>query len=278
MLRREQKDHFDTQGYLIARGLFSIDEVKAYIDHYMRRRLEGSKPGDFSGVDINNSDPLKKFPRMIHMHRWDSITLNWMLDQRIATALSGLLEIEPFAVQSMIYYKPPMARGQALHQDQYYLRVQPGTCIAAWLALDPCDEANGCLQVVPGSHRWPLLCTAKADTTLSFTDVTVPIPEGALVLPMVMQPGDVLFFNGQVVHGSGPNRTTDRFRRSLIGHYIAGDAQQVAQFYHPVLRMDGSTVELEPSQGGGACGVWVERDGIPVIELVGAQGLAGRTE
>src|SRR3712207_7227872 len=57
------------------------------------------------------------------------------------------------------------SRGQALHQDQSYLRVQPGTCMAAWLALDRCDEENGCMQVIPGSHTWPLLCTVEADTT-----------------------------------------------------------------------------------------------------------------
>jgi phytanoyl-CoA hydroxylase len=181
-------------------------------------------------------------------------------------------------VQTMLYFKPPLARGQALHQDQYYLRVQPGTCIAAWMALDACDDENGCLQVVPGSQNWPLLCTVKADITQSFTDITVPIRKDTPVVSMIMAPGDVLFFNGQVVHGSGPNRSTVRFRRSLIGHYIAGEAEKVAEYYHPALRMDGSTVELDQSQSGGACGVWVDKKGQSVIELAGVEGLAGRTE
>jgi ectoine hydroxylase-related dioxygenase (phytanoyl-CoA dioxygenase family) len=130
----------------------------------------------------------------------------------------------------MLYFKPPGARGQALHQDNFYLRAQPGSCIAAWMALDTCDEANGCMQMVPGSHTWPLLCTEKADTSQSFTDVTVPIPPGQAVQPVAMQPGDVLFFNGSLVHGSFPNITTDRFRRSLIGHYIEGDASRCQPF------------------------------------------------
>ena len=73
-------------------------------------------------------------------------------------------------------FKPPGSRGQALHQDNYYLRVHPGTCMAAWLALDDCDDANGCMQVVPGSHTWDILCTEDADTRISFTSVTVPLP------------------------------------------------------------------------------------------------------
>jgi phytanoyl-CoA hydroxylase len=278
MITLEQKKQFDEQGYVVLRGLFSPDEVKAFTEHYMELRQQGKKPGDFSGVDLSSSDPLKKFPRMIHMHRWDEASLNWMLDRRIGGALTGLMGAEPYAVQTMLYFKPPKARGQAVHQDQFYLRVQPGTCIAAWMALDPCDEENGCLQVVPGSQNWPLLCTVKADTTQSFTDVTVPLPAGTPVQPVIMAPGDVLFFNGQLVHGSGPNRSADRFRRALIGHYIAGEASQVAEFYHPALRMDGSVIDLEVGQAGSACGIWVDENGKPVIEVVGVEGLSGRTE
>jgi Protein involved in biosynthesis of mitomycin antibiotics/polyketide fumonisin len=138
--------------------------------------------------------------------------------------------------------------------------------MAAWLALDDCDEENGCMRVVPGSHSWPVLCTTKADTTISFTDVTVPIPEGQEVRPVRMRAGDVLFFNGSLVHGSYPNTSHDRFRRSLIGHYIAGEAEKVGGFYHPALRLDGTVVELEDSPAGNKCGVWAEENGNVVIK------------
>jgi hypothetical protein len=281
MRSQESKRFFDGNGYWIARRLFSQEEVDFYAEHFMRLRVQGTYPGDTAGVDFGSSDPLKKFPRMIHMHRWDDASLRWLIDSRLNEQMTVLMGREPFAVQTMLYFKPPKARGQALHQDQYYLRVQPGTCIAAWMALDACDEENGCLQVVPGSQKWPLLCTVQADISQSFTDVTVPIPEGTPIMPMIMQPGDVLFFNGQLVHGSLPNRSADRFRRSLIGHYIAGEAGEVAKYYHPVLRMDGSVVDLDISQDGGACGIWVDEDGNPVIEMVGrreVEDFATRTE
>ena len=88
----------------------------------------------------------------------------------------------------------------------------------------------------------------------------------------------MLFFNGSLIHGSFPNITTDRFRRALIGHYIVGEAQQVAEYYHPVLRMDGQLVELEKSEGGGTCGVWVDRQGAPVIEMSGDERLRRKHE
>lgn len=261
---------YQTDGYVVVPGLFAVEEIEVLIDHYMRLRAKGTHDGDFAGVNATDADPLKKYPRMIHMHRWDDTSLHWMLDVRLNRCMTALLGTEPYAVQTMLYFKPPGARGQALHQDQYYLRVQPGTCMAAWLPLDACNEENGCMQVVPGSHTWPLLCTTAADTTQSFTDVTVPLPEGTPIKPVIMQPGDVFFFNGQLIHGSFPNTSKDRFRRSLIGHYIVGEAEKVAKYYHPVLRMDGSEVTLGVSERGGACGVWVERDGKPVVEVQAA--------
>jgi ectoine hydroxylase-related dioxygenase (phytanoyl-CoA dioxygenase family) len=278
MVTDEHKRLYQAQGYVVVPEVFSADEVERYREHFMTLRRHGSYPGDLAGVDPQSNDPLKRYPRMIHMHRWDELSLQWVLDQRLNACLSGLLGREPYAVQTMLYFKPPGSRGQALHQDNFYLRAQPGTCMAAWLALDRCDEANGCMQVVSGSHTWPLLCTEKADTSVSFTDVTVPLPPDAEVRPVVMNAGDVLFFNGALVHGSFPNTTTDRFRRALIGHYIEGAAEQVAQFYHPALRMDGTPLELETSAGGGSCGVWVERDGMQVVEMAGQEAVVRKHE
>ncbi len=278
MLTPEMQAEFKRDGYLIVRSLFTPEEAVGYRDHYMRLNEERRAPGDTRFAGANPADPLVKYPRMLQMHRWDETSLNWLLDRRIGAALTDLLGAEPFAVQTMIYFKPPGARGQAIHQDNYYLRAQPGTCIAAWMALDEIDEANGCLNVVPGSQTWPILCTAQANTQESFTDITVPIPEGAPVAPARMHPGDVLFFNGQLVHGSFANRTPDRFRRSLIGHYIQGDAQHVAKHYHPVLRFDGSQVEIEVSPQGSQCGIWVTEGGKPVIEVVGYEKVEKATE
>ncbi|MGQ9880351.1 MAG: phytanoyl-CoA dioxygenase family protein [Armatimonadota bacterium] len=268
MLSQEQVEQYHRDGYVVALGLFSQKEAEFYTEHYMRLREAGSYPGDFQGVDPQSNDPLKRYPRMIHMHRWDEVSLRWMVDPRLNACMTALLGKEPYAVQTMLYFKPPGARGQALHQDNFYLRVQPGTCIAAWMALDPCDEENGCLMVVPGTQDLPILCTVPADTTQSFTDITVPVPKDLPIVPVVMEPGDVLFFNGSLIHGSNPNHTTDRFRRALIGHYAVGDAEKIAQFYHPVLRMDGTEVKLGVSEGGGPCGVWVEQDGKPVVQIV----------
>jgi phytanoyl-CoA hydroxylase len=272
------KEEFDADGYTLVRGLFGADEVEKLRDHYMVLRKRGSYSKDLVGVEAGSRDPLKRYPRMAQMHRWDEVSLQWMIDDRLDEVMTALLDRSPYAVQTMLYFKPPGARGQALHQDNFYLKAEPGTCVAAWMALDKVDQANGCLEVVPGSHRWPILCTEKADTKVSFTDVTVPLPDADAAVPVEMEAGDVLFFHGALVHGSAPNITTDRFRRALIGHYIQGEAQQVAEYYHPALHMDGTPLELAVAEGGGACGEWTDTPEGPVAVLTGTHKITRKHE
>ena len=262
-------EEYQEQGFTIVRGLFSREEVEAYKEHYMALNAAGIGGFKREQEAADESDPLKKFPRMVHMHRWDETSLKFMLDERIRRCMVALLGEEPYAVQTMLYFKPPGARGQALHQDQAPLKVQPGTCMAAWLALDRCDAENGCLQLVPGTQDLPLICTVDADTTQSFTNKTIPLPEGMEPVDAVMETGDVLFFNGQVLHGSFPNTSQDRFRRSLIGHYIVAEAEKVGQFYHPILRFDGSEVQLGVNEGGEPCGIFINKEGTTVVEMAG---------
>ena len=259
---------FAAQGFTIARGLFDLDEVAQLRQHFICINQEHRQ--DMDSIQ-DSSDPLALYPRVMQPHRWDERSLQWMIDARLNEWMINILGQEPYAVQTMFYFKPPGARGQALHQDQFYLRVDPGTCVAAWMAVDRCDEENGCLRIVPGTHDIPVLCTVDADPDVSFVNDTVELPAGYEPIPLVMDPGDVLFFNGQLVHGSYPNSSEDRFRCALIGHYIVGEAEAVSKWYHPVLRMDGTEVELGVSENGGPCGVWVDRDGDQVAVLEGVE-------
>ena len=260
---------YGEQGYAVVPALFSRAETDRLRAHYdtMHRGFVATGTLRVGDRITDPDDPLAAYPRIMHPHRRDAVSRGWLLDARLRSWLNALTGRDPFAVQTMFYFKPPGARGQALHQDQRTLRVRPGTGIAAWMAVDRCDTENGCLQVVPGTHELPVLCTENADLELSFTDFTVPVPADMTPEDVIMEPGDVLFFNGQVIHGSLPNRSRTRFRRALIGHYIAGEARQVSHHYFPVLDMDGREVPLEASAQGGPCGVWVDRKGRPQVEM-----------
>ncbi|HEY6739679.1 MAG TPA: phytanoyl-CoA dioxygenase family protein [Actinopolymorphaceae bacterium] len=253
-------ERFHEVGYAVVRGLFSPEEISVLQDEFTKIHAGGRIPWHFERkpqIPGQPYDPLRDYPRVMFPDQINPVARSYLLDARLGEILERLLGEEVLAAQSMFYYKPPGARGQALHQDNFYLRVEPGTCIAAWVACDAIDRENGGLEVVPGTHAMDLFCPEEADRSVSFTREYVPPPPGLEPVPVDMNPGDVLFFNGSLVHGSGPNRTTDRFRRSFICHYVGRSSERISTSY-PTLTMAGERVHLDPSVGGGPCGTEVE--------------------
>ena len=252
ILTQDGLRQFQEDGFTVVRGLFGYDEIDRLCAEFAALQAAGPVPGHFA-PRASSADPLATYPRVMHPHEISEPARRVLLDARLRTALEALLGEEVLAAQSMFYFKPPGARGQALHQDNFYLRVEPGTCVAAWVACDVIDRDNGGLEVVPGTHRMDLFCPEEADVEVSFAREYVAPPPGLAAVPVDMAPGDVLFFNGSLVHGSQPNRTADRFRRSFIGHYVGRSAERIGTYYR-TLSMSGERVPLAESEGAGPCG------------------------
>ena len=82
---------FWQRGCVTVSGLFSDAEVASYRQHFMDMRDKGDYPGDFPPADRSSSDPLKRYPRLIHMHRWDQVSLDWMIEPRLGEVFRQLL-------------------------------------------------------------------------------------------------------------------------------------------------------------------------------------------
>lgn len=264
MLTAAQKKDFDTNGFLVVKGLFAKAEIEQLKDNFMQMHAKGPIPGLFQPLSEEEAggDMLKMYPRIMHPHRVDELSKRYMLDPRIFAVLSELFGEEALAAQSMLYFKPPGAKGQALHQDNFYLKIEPGTCIAAWTAIDPSDEQNGGLFIVPHSQHGEIQCPHEADAEQSFTREEVNVPPGLKPVPAVLEAGDVLFFNGNVIHGSYPNASQDRFRRSFICHYAGISTLKASDWYKPMYYADGTPVEIETNPSGGPCGTEYNAAGI----------------
>ncbi len=262
ILTPQQLEAWKRDGFLAVRGLFSPAEVAAMREHFMAIQNSALNPDSplrefYKPLSMEEAggDILKHYPRVMHPHRFDETAMNTMLDERYEAVLTQLFGEEPLAAQSMLYFKPPGARGQALHQDNFYLNVRPGTCMAAWLSLDDADAENGGMFLVPGSHEGGVLCPHMADMEKSFTTEEVSIPAGLQAVQVPLKAGDVLFFNGSVIHGSTPNSSKERFRRAFICHYVGDSMTSMAGGYYPLRRFDGSLIERESAPGAlNTCG------------------------
>ncbi|MFC5649193.1 phytanoyl-CoA dioxygenase family protein [Paenibacillus solisilvae] len=254
-LTLEQKQQFDQDGYLVVKGLFTpenLEEIEGTFEEISLQPVPGYFEPD---LHADMSDPLRRYPRVMHPHRFNETAMKYMLHQPVLNVLADLYGEEALAAQSMFYYKPPGSRGQALHQDNFYLNVEPGNCIAAWTAVDPANEDNGGLLIVPKTHEHEISCPEEADLSESFTTHYVKPPKDSSIMPVIMDKGDVLFFNGNLIHGSYRNKTKDQFRRAFICHYANESATSISKHYKPLFRADGTEAEIEGSQVGGPCGV-----------------------
>jgi len=249
-LTTEQIEFFDREGYLIVPGLFSPGEVLAIQQHFQDLAGSGRIPNYNSD---KNGDLRARYPRVVLPHHFDAFSKNMMLHQEVRRVLESLLRKEAVACQSMYYFKPPGSHGQALHQDNFYLKVAPATCIGAWTAIDPATPENGCLHVVPKTNALAIQCPDTGEIQrLNRTNIVEP-PPGMKAVPAIMNPGDTLFFTGSVIHGSGPNRHPTLWRRSWICHYMPKDSAQVSASLRPVYDFDGRELEYEFVTDGGPC-------------------------
>ena len=266
-LAANQLARFHRDGFIVIRGLFDITEIQEIRETFMTMAKDGPVPGlsDMPRTaavapagGTPPADPLARYPRMMHPHKHPDkpvgpVAMKFMRDARLHPILIELFGEEPFACQSMFYFKPPGARGQDLHQDNFYLRVKPDTCMAAWIAVDDADEGNGGMMCVPQTSSLDIACPERSDPSLFFTTEHVEPPEGLRPEHVRLKAGDVLFFNGSVIHGSTPNASQDRFRRSLIFHYVPASTQEMSKFYE-AYDFAGQRQPVALNEDGGPCG------------------------
>ncbi len=232
---------FHRQGFLIVRGLVPPEDVRELVQHsedlmYGRVAAPGIEPPPPGATP---AEIERRYLRIHMLHRVLEIHERFLLHPRVLDVLEALIGPDVMAMQSMFFLKFPRGAGQGYHQDAYYIPTVPDTLCGAWLAVDRADEENGCMWFTPGTQHEPIYPTAGlerqnhgdtlADLTVveqvsntneeanTLSRVSARYP-GAEV-PAVMEPGDVAFFGGHVLHRSHRNRAMDRFRRSFVGHY-----------------------------------------------------------
>jgi phytanoyl-CoA hydroxylase len=234
---------FHAEGHLIVRGLVARDEVQELLDHIddvLAGRVEIPGAAAF-GTDNKTAETRLDHLLRIHMlHRRLEIHERFMLHPRVLDVVQALAGPDVLALQTMLFVKGPGSGGQGYHQDSFHILTQPDTLIGAWLALDRADEENGCLRLTVGSQHEPvypdvderaghggdhLLADIPAiagadDPDERRNDLTrVAAKYAGREAAAIMEPGDVVFFGGRVLHRSNANHSTTRSRRSFVAHY-----------------------------------------------------------
>jgi phytanoyl-CoA hydroxylase len=239
----EEYVRFRAEGFLIVRGLVAADEVHQllrHVDDLLSGRVKVPGAPAF-GADNKMAETRLHLLLRIHMlHRRLEIHERFMLHPRVLDIVQALVGPDVLALQTMLFLKRPGSGGQGYHQDSFHIITQPDTLIGAWLALDRADEENGCLRLTVGSQHEPVYpdvdelaghggdrlladipAIARADDPDERRNELTAVAakyEGREVAAVV-EPGDVVFFGGRVLHRSHANRSPIRSRRAFVAHY-----------------------------------------------------------
>ncbi len=142
------------------------------------------------------------------------------------------------------------------HQDATYWGLTPDDIVTAWVALTPSTVASGCLRVIPGTHRLPLLPhapTFAAENMLSRGQVIEAGLSEAEAIDVVLAPGQMSLHHVKIAHASGPNRSDHR-RVGFAIRYIAAHVRQQRDVRDTATLVMGSNAEgnfiLEPRPAG----------------------------
>jgi ectoine hydroxylase-related dioxygenase (phytanoyl-CoA dioxygenase family) len=218
-------------GYAVLEGALSRAQVEELRSEAVAicRGQRGEIPGLETLERASSDDDLMRACLCIHFpHKASSLMLSYMRHPRVAEALTAVIGPNVKAMQSMLFIKASGKPGQAWHQDEYFIPTRDRSLTAAWIALDDATTENGCLWVIPGSHRPGVLYPQRSHGDFERFDCAgeaydFPYFEAEEV-PVEVKAGSVVLFNGYLLHRSLPNRAPSGFRRALVNHYMSAES------------------------------------------------------
>ena len=233
MLSLDQISHFQTQGYvvlpavaqaqfcedLIAFAQGELDAERGPIEYEADTRYPGAP-------ESRDAEGGRTARRLLQAYARSETLAQWATQAAIAQALQQLLEQDVLLSQAhhnCIMTK--QARYSSLtgwHRDSRYWHFQRPELISVWLALRDERVENGCLLVLPGSHRWQV----QAEQLDSAQFLRSDLPQNQALLAQAktvpLNQGDVLLFSSNLFHAAGCNQT-QQTKFSLVFTYRGED-------------------------------------------------------
>jgi hypothetical protein len=145
---------------------------------------------------------------------WDLIR-TW----RIRSPVEAVIGADACLLQSLALVKPPeIGIPKAWHQDTPYFPITPvSETVGLWIALDRATLENGCMQVVPGSHRQGPVPHVQGDTGWCL-DAAASARAQAAAVALPVDAGSALLFDANLLHFTDANRSRTR-RRAVQFHF-----------------------------------------------------------
>jgi phytanoyl-CoA hydroxylase len=175
----------------------------------------------------SDEEAMRRYLCIHFPHKISEVMLSTLNHPAMVDVLKAIIGPNVKCMQSMLFIKASGKPGQAWHQDEYFIPTRDRSLAGAWIAMDDATVENGCLWVLPGSHRRGVIypqhehgdrrfdCSGESEGFEYTNDDAVPVE---------LKAGSVVVFNGYLLHRSLPNYADSGFRRSLVNHYMSAES------------------------------------------------------
>jgi len=233
-----QVQDFARDGFLLLRGFFAPERVAAirrHIDALWATRRAGNPfvidayletPRACRMFFREAEDDVRHGPYKLNdLHLDDEVIQQISLDAGLIAVLGELLGSTPIAINTLLL---EYGSQQQAHFDTYFMPSRtPNMMIASWIALEAATETNGPLFYYPGSHRIEpyrfsnggiSAIAAEMEKADAYRERMIA-RHGLAPVTLLAEPGDVLIWHAQLLHGGSPIRQRGETRMSLVTHY-----------------------------------------------------------
>ena len=238
VLSSEQVNQYREQGFVAPVDVMSEAEAAELLGQL--EAAEQQYPGELNAENRNNPHLAFRFLDEVVHH------------PVILDAVEDLIGPDFALWGSVLFIKEPQSRHfVSWHQDATYMGLEPQEFVTPWLALTPSNRVNGCMSMIPGSHRGPIRGhdeTFHEDNILTRGQQIDSVPEEDAV-DLILRPGQMSLHHARTIHGSRPNQGTSRRAGYAIQAYApAGTRQIIGDNLWVPMRGEGlaaESVELE---------------------------------
>ena len=225
-----QVAQFQEKGYIVVEDLLSGDEVEV-----LRQRVADIAAGrtafpaekiEYEPGISEQTPPIDRLRKLNGCAQHDQVFLNHALHPAILDVAESLLGPDLKLFGDQMFLKPPGGMEKTYHQDSPYFKIEPMALVSSWVAMDDVTLENGCLWVVPGSHKGGALDHSEVWMVGERRDMTIPETafDRNIEESIVMKAGSCSFHHSLLLHRSRANETTQR-RRGLATHYMSAQSR-----------------------------------------------------
>lgn len=233
MLSSTQIQEFQTRGYLVLPQLASQNYCEQVIALAQQALDAQTQPIEYEADTRYPGAPVSRDAeggltarRLLQAYARDPLLAGWAVGQALASPLLQLLG--EGACLSQVHHncimtkQPQYSTATGWHRDSRYWNFQRAALISSWLALRNETVENGCLLVIPGSHRISVEPEQLDAAQFLRSDADANQALLAQAIPVPLQQGDVLLFHSNLFHAAGKNHT-GQTKFSMVFTYRSAD-------------------------------------------------------